>query len=261
MAFADLILGAVIIPYYSIYVFGDEYSLWTITKNSFFHTVFLILSRVFFQASPCSAAMISVERFYAIYWPRKYRTLSKRAYGVAIFILWTLSFVVSMSFVVTSQKHATYATAPYFLILLFIVCGCNIGTWRKFQHGRIASQQQNRDLQNQRLTKTLMFVSIVALLSWFPFIVVSYVSLKPDISLPTVFYVAVVFNFSNLFLNPVVYALRIPEFRQALGLCSFRRQAAMDNTELANVRGGHSAVALTPVTLPSLASTVLGSAE
>ena len=117
MAFADLILGAVIIPYYSIYVFGDEYYLGTITKNSFFHTVFLILSRVFFQASLCSAAMISVERFYAIYWPRKYRTLSKRAYGVAIFILWTLSFVVSMSFVVTSQKHATYATAPYFLIL------------------------------------------------------------------------------------------------------------------------------------------------
>ena len=39
------------------------------------------------------------------------------------------------------------------------------------------------------------------------------------------------FCFSNAFVNPIVYALRIPEFRQALGLCYFRRQTVIANRE------------------------------
>ena len=51
-------------------------------------------------------------------------------------------------------------------------------------------------------------------------------------------------RFSNSFINPVVYALRIPEFKQALGMCCFRVQAGefMES-------GDNSATALTPVTL------------
>ena len=39
-----------------------------------------------------------------------------------------------------------------------------------------------------------------------------------------------VINFSNAFINPIVYALRIPEFRQALCLCCSRRQEAMPHS-------------------------------
>ena len=56
----------------------------------------------------------------------------------------------------------------YALLLIFVVCGCNIAIWRKFQHERVASKQQNRTSQKKRLTKTLLFVSILALLSWLP---------------------------------------------------------------------------------------------
>ena len=33
----------------------------------------------------------------------------------------------------------------------------------------------------------------------------------------------IVINYSNSFVNPVVYALRIPEFRETLVLCCLRR--------------------------------------
>ena len=36
-------------------------------------------------------------------------------------------------------------------------------------------------------------------------------------------------NYFNSCVNPVVFALRIPEFKQALGLCCFRRRAAISN--------------------------------
>ena len=35
-----------------------------------------------------------------------------------------------------------------------------------------------------------------------------------------------VVNYSNSFANPVLYALRIPEFREAWALCSLRKPAA-----------------------------------
>ena len=77
------------------------------------------------------------------------------------------------------------------------------------------------------------------------------------INSPTVFYTAAILDYSNSFLNPVMYVLRIPEFRQALGLCRFRRKAAMNNIKPLDERRYNRAVPLTPVTLRSLTSRVL----
>ena len=228
MAFADLVLGALFLPA-RIYLVGDEYYLWTTSVNLAFDNFFNIVDTAFLQGSLSSAALISVERFYAVYWPLKHRTLSKRTYRIVIFMVWTLSIVVSAIFAVlnflVSGKLAIYTVISYFLTMLFIVCGCNIGIWRKYQQ-RTTSQQQNRDLQNKRSTKTLLLVSVVALLSWLPLIVVSFVrfTILYNITSPTVFYIAVALNFSNSFLNPIVYALRIPEFKHTLGLCCFNRE-------------------------------------
>ena len=164
MSFADLILGSLCIPFYIYYV-GVNYQLWTERLHNFVRILFRIIDTLFSQASIISATLISVERFYAISWPLKHRTLSMRAYRIVIFMVWAMAILVStvldllLNFV--SFKHAVFAWAPYVLTLLFIVCGCNIGIWRKFRRGRIASQQQNRAVQNQRLTKTLLFVSII----------------------------------------------------------------------------------------------------
>ena len=113
---------------------------------------------------------------------------------------------------------------------MFIICGCNIGIWRKFQHGRVVNfQQENRAALNKRLTKTLMFVSVLALLSWLPLIIFNFLIVVIGVPIPWKFYVMVnILNYSNSFVNPVVYALRILEFRQALGLCCFRRQAVIN---------------------------------
>ena len=90
MAFADLMLGLLSLPIY-VYYIGDVYRLWTrsvsIPLNYFFH----IVDNVPMTATLISAAAISGERFYAIYWPFKHRTLSIGAYRIAIVMVWTLS--------------------------------------------------------------------------------------------------------------------------------------------------------------------------
>jgi len=125
------------------------------------------------------------------------------------------------------------AWISYVITLLFIICGCSISIWRKFHHGSLLSQQQNRASQNKRLTKTLQFVSILALLSWLPLLIMNILAYVLEVSITWRFpLIATFLNFSNAFLNPVVYAFRFPEFRQALSSCCFRRSAALNIVDI-----------------------------
>ena len=136
MAFADLMLGTLTPPLY-IYRVGKSFQLrsggW-VMPLSFFYA---IVDSFFTQASLISAAFVSDERFYAIYWPFKHRAVSMRACSIIIFAdVWTLTLLItalwSTSYFLISYKHAVYVWTLYILILIFITCCCNVGIWRKF---------------------------------------------------------------------------------------------------------------------------------
>ena len=231
MAFADTMVGAVSVPMYTYLVVGPFFYLWP--SRASLKPFYFIWDTIFSQASLMSAVFISCERFFAVFWPLKHKTLSMRAHRIAIFMVWTLAIIVS-SMTVTpiyllSRKHAFYLWVSFPLTCLAIVCCCNIGIWRKFQQLHIALQPgQIRSTKNKRLTKTLLFVSVIAVTSWLPLVINNYVGLVEKLTLRRGYlinFIVVILNFSNSFLNPVVYALRIPEFRQSLFLCCSRRQA------------------------------------
>ena len=229
MAFADLMLGTVTLPIY-IYAVGTRFQLWKDGSSMSLLIFYTIVDMFFSQASLISAAFISGERLYAIYWPFNHRTLSMRAHRISIVILWTLAFLIatiwSTSYFLTSMKLTVFVGTSHVLILIFIICGCNICIWRKFRHGSIASQQPNKEMLNKRLTKTLMLVAILASLSWLPLITFNSLIFVYDVQIPSKFYNLVnLVNYSNSFANPVLYALRIPEFREAWALCFLRKPA------------------------------------
>ena len=214
-------------------------------------TIFFLIVDIFFsQASLISAAFISSERCYAIYWPFKHRTLSMRAYRISLVTLWALTLLIttiwSTSFFLFSYKRAEFVWSSYVLTLIFIICGCNICIWRKFRHGNIASQQPNRDLLNKRLTKTLMLVAILASLTWLPLVTFNCL-ISVDVQIPRKFYDLVnIINYSNSFVNPVLYALRMPEFRESWALCFLRKPAAPNIEE--NISRDKETLVLKPAT-------------
>jgi len=229
MAFADLMLGVLSLPFY-IYIVGSRFELWKDGFPMSLSIFYGIVNTFFSTLSLISAAFISGERFYAIYRPFKHRTLSMRTYRIVIFAVWAVTLLIAALFSATnfllSVKLSVYFWMPYVLIMTFIICGCNIGIWKKFRRGNIASQQPNRDSRNKCLTKTLLFVSILTLLSWIPLVIFNCLIFVYDVQIPWKFYDLVnVINYSNSFANPVVYALRIPEFRKALVLCCLRKPA------------------------------------
>ncbi|CAH3030371.1 unnamed protein product, partial [Porites evermanni] len=102
----------------------------------------------------------------------------------------------------------------YFAILisifLSVLCCCNIVIWRKFQQRGNAIHQQNRAYQNQRLTKTLLFVSAASLFSWLPYAVVKYLRVAHEIPFPvTCLYCTYILNYFNSFASPIIYVSTI----------------------------------------------------
>ena len=85
MAFADLLSGAVSLPIL-IYTIGAGFMLWKARLDVTFYDYQIFGQTVVLQASLISAAFITCERFYAVYWPLKHRILSMGAYHTAIFI-------------------------------------------------------------------------------------------------------------------------------------------------------------------------------
>ena len=133
----------------------------------------------FDYTSLVSAGFISCERFYAVFWPLKHKTLSMRTYGIVIFMVWSLAVLVSIIAVLfyeyKSLKAATLSWMSFPLSFLFIVCVCNISIWRKVRKRNIALLRQNRAAsQNQRLTNALLFVSSISVLSWLPLVIVNF---------------------------------------------------------------------------------------
>ena len=212
MAFADLMLGAFTLPFY-IFVVGG------------FDGMFLLGSYIL-------AASISCERFYAVFWPFKHRSLSTRTYRITIILLWTIAILLStlttLLYVSSSFESGLYVFIPVVLGLTVIICVCNIAIWRSFQHESVTSQHRNGASRNRRLTKTLLLMSTLALVCWLPLITLNILINMTKTSIPSKFYLMVnILNYSNSFVNPIVYVFRIPEFQQALRSCYTKRRPAI----------------------------------
>ena len=234
MAFADLMLGAFTLPFY-IFLVGGYYQLWTAKYDSehmaykIFYTSF---DSMFLLGSYIFAASISCERCYAVFWPFKHRSLSTRTYRITIILLWTIAILLStlttLLYVSSSFESGLYVFIPVVLGLTVIICVCNIAIWRSSQHESVTSQHRNGASRNRRLTKTLLLMSILALLCWLPLGILNILSCIARTSIPWKFYYMVnILNYSNSFVNPIVYVFRIPEFQQALRSCYTKRRPAI----------------------------------
>ena len=151
MAFADLFLGGVCLAMY-VYFLAHGQVKFDEKPPTFFTIVFY----VFAQASFITAALISCERFYAIYWPLKHRqTLSTRTYSFVILTVWTSSILSSLFTVFLLQFSSLVALNSFlslFLVsVLLITSGLNFGVWRNLQQ-----QTVPRSSPKQSLAKTTL---------------------------------------------------------------------------------------------------------
>ncbi|XP_022806683.1 adenosine receptor A3-like [Stylophora pistillata] len=220
MACADFMLGGMAMPLF-VYRLGGDFKLWAIEWGYSLNLFYLAVDTVCAQASIITAAFIAGERFYATGWPLKHRCIARRrAYYVTVSLTWVLSIFISSVLIGSLHKSvqvSIYIWMVYAFTLTLIICVCSIGIFKSFTQGRkfIRRQSDAKCSESKRSTKTLLLITFVALACWLPLIVTNtftvYIPVDKNLLL-----LANLINFGNSFANPVLYCLRIPNFRRAL---------------------------------------------
>ena len=179
-------------------------------------------------------AVISLDRMHATIRPFRHRLVKKWVYGVTITGVWVLAAMVSTACIILRHygeewSHHLYLLESFHCLCLFVICVSYSSIVVKFLCG--AHPQHHGAANRQRkLTVTLFIMTILSLLLWLPYAVYIFLLwqssimkflsvqelLRFDLSL-------IILYFMNSLVNPIVYTIRMPEFRKAL-LLLFKRQ-------------------------------------
>ena len=229
LAIVDLLVGGVSGP---VYIAGKNIS----CDKWRYHSV-ISVTLLFQFISVMNLAAISLERLHATFRPIQHRFLSNWHYGVIIFVMWFISVVLSSIPVVLhelftrSLKLLTYYYYIYFSIDIFfilVICASYISILAKVR----CSPRPRHDggsNREQRLTTTLLMMTLASLLTWLPELVFFFIKSTPyfkdyiKISVHTkarLGFVLTTLAIANSLVNPILYAARMTEFRTVLSqLC------------------------------------------
>ena len=238
LAIVDLFVGAVTGPlwinlYMSLYCDLWEYdgpdSIWL-----------FVLGRAtgynIDKVSLLNLAFISLERSHATFCPFKHRSVKKWIYGVVIAFTWLVPVVLMylviglINFNYVSFK-ITSVLSSYISILLLVIFACYFSIYIKVRGGRFAQLHGAAGLRERKLTSTMFLVTFGSFLTFLPSIVfygVFAFDLKLLVSLPINFpfhfeMAMITFFLFNSLINPIIYAIRMPEFRAGMLQIIFRR--------------------------------------
>ena len=207
-----------------------------IVKMNFSQELNVIIFFLYFWfplTSLTNIAVTSLDRMHATIRPFRHRLIKKWVYGVTISGVWVLAAMVT-AILITLQYieylYHIYVWTSYCCLCLFVICVSYSSIVVKFLCG--AHPQHHGAANRQRkLTVTLFIMTIISLLMWLPnslyiflglfqFSIMKFLSLQELVRLN---FSSIILYFINSLVNPIVYTIRIPEFRKAL-LLLFKRQ-------------------------------------
>ena len=211
LAFADLLVGCAT-------------TLYVIVQCGFFALLFVLdifdmfagLSSIF------HLAVISLERLHATVRPFRHRQLSLKPFWIAIATPWVLSS--SVATLMLTRFRGMLRGVPLIIVIiclttpLLITCFSYLAIWRK---RRISPENVRSFRQNQeaRFSKSIFLVTAASFMTWIPFLFLNIMVTMHLIPQSAGFCIKLL-QFSNSFVNFVIYIIRFPSYRKALfSLC------------------------------------------
>ena len=185
--------------------------------------------------SVAGIAVISLDRMHATFRPFRHRNIKKWAYGVTIAGVWILTAMIVIPFPLIrlyGNLHQQwqllfpmYFRLSYCCLCLIVICVSYTSIASKFWCGTRPPSHGAANRQ-RKLTVTLFIMTIVSLLLWLPYVVYNFVPFS-RFSILTYLRLRLSFTLlrhTNSLVNPIIYTIRIPEFRKALLILFKRRQ-------------------------------------
>jgi len=228
LAVIDMFVGLVA-AYNLIYSAGVSCNLWKWPSAGVGISIFIaVLITLFPCGSLINIAIIALERVHATFYPFKHRVLKKWVYRLIIAVVWVTSGLVTIACMLLAQfdklNYSYHLYSPFISICLLIICVSYTSIVIKVRCGT-QPQPHNTTRRERKLTMTLLIVTVVSLLVYLPYVMIAYALHigKSEIIKSMSFsafhhlhYALLVLFYSNSLVNPILYAIRMPEYRSAL---------------------------------------------
>ena len=213
LAVADLLVGIFAVPFYIKAVVSQGCTWFVISIGA---DVFTGTTSIY------TLAVISLERMFAVDWPLRHRTVNYRVYVCAISIPWIIAAIfttlmVLRIFNIIGKEYFFYCLVLIPGIPLITICVANFVVWKK---QRSPFRDQNHIKREVKLAKTLALLTGISLFTWLPFQIVNNLFILKVTEnfhiFPLTLFIIKFLQFSNSFVNMIIYPFRIPEFKHTL---------------------------------------------
>ena len=243
LAFADMLVGGITGVMFFV-ITGVQCNIWTyrLPPHGIWNIILTFIQLLVSVTSIINLAAISLERMHATFRPFKHRVMTKCVFGAMIVVIWVTAALSSLTLVLIQNlypekysKHYLYVynslncvcvfviIVAYASIVVNIYCGAH-----PQRHGAA-----NR-YREKKLTKTLFIVTLVSLLASLPIVILNFITFATDgihFFSRSTYNALIVLYYANSLVNPILYAIRIPEFKRAM-LSLFRCRSQQRHFDL-----------------------------
>ena len=225
LAVADMFVGGCSEITYFISL-RESCSLWDTRRLP--PVTFMYILLLFIPASLTNLAAISLERAHATFHPFRHRIFKKWVFGFLITIIWVTSGLLIIAvYFLRNSVSSDYIWSIFDGFCLFVICVSYVSIAVKISCGA-HPQHHGAASRERKLTKTLLIVTVLSLVLWLPYTIFPllsvylpfFISYRVRLHLGHAF---TVLFFANSLVNPILYSVRIPDFKRAL-VSLFRRQ-------------------------------------
>ena len=252
LAVADLLIGAVAVPMY-IHVIGGAVTKWWELDSHVIHTqtsieIFCSYASIFFLVA------IALERLYAALSPLNHGNVKTWAYYIVIASIWAMALLLGiLSFL--REDHVGAASEGGVFWLIMVLLALSMFTL-VIAYGIIAvilltsSSRDKSDDFEKRMAVTLLILTVIFIVTWLPFKVINYIFyLDPQTKLSCAendfaclyhaIYSTKLLHYFNSIVNPIVYALRVKDFRNGVRriFCGCCKENLQKNPPLGQEKG------------------------
>ena len=185
--------------------------------------VYFTLSDLFPVASLANISLISLERLHATLFPFRHCLIGKRVYLTTICCSWLFSLTLSCVFSLLDLRASPafpYVFSSYIFLSLLILTVSYVIIISTVKNNPPSPNAGPALSKERKLTVTLFTVNVVSVLTILPFVIWIVIAHHIQSKLCHAVFLRIEFSFVLLYLfnsiiNPLIYAIRMQEFRKA----------------------------------------------